>query len=488
MIALTQRVKNQTGSNLTLTPYGLLSRTGTPDILGFYILHEGLIGVLNDVLEEVDYDDVREGEKYDYITTGGWLGITDKYWLAALIPDQKESFKARFIAGKRGALDLYQSDYLAQPRNVPAGGAANYTTHLFAGAKEVKLLDTYQEAYSIPLFDKAVDFGWFYFLTKPIFYALDWLYDFLGNFGLAILALTVGIKLVFFPLANKSYKSMSKMKLLQPKMVELRDKYGEDKQRLNQEMMALYKKEGANPAAGCLPIVIQIPVFFALYKVLFVNIEMRQAPFYGWIHDLSAPDPLGLLTAFGLISWNVPESLAIVNIGIWPLIMGITMFLQQKLKPDTDGPGPGQDFHVYADHLHLPAGPVPGRSGDLLGLEQHSVDLAAMGHHAAARRQRGRRAGGGHCERVERGKNDLTGEFTPEEIEAGRHLFAQQCEFRHGRGKPCQECRRTICRKLRLPAGPTSESRVSSTRLPVERPSPARATRRAERSNSTSST
>ena len=338
MIALTQRVKNQTGSNLTLTPYGLLSRTGTPDILGFYILHEGLIGVLNDVLEEVDYDDVREGEKYDYTTTGGWLGITDKYWLAALIPDQKESFKARFIAGKRGALDLYQSDYLAQPRNVPAGGAANYTTHLFAGAKEVKLLDTYQEAYSIPLFDKAVDFGWFYFLTKPIFYALDWLYDFLGNFGLAILALTVGIKLVFFPLANKSYKSMSKMKLLQPKMVELRDKYGEDKQRLNQEMMALYKKEGANPAAGCLPIVIQIPVFFALYKVLFVNIEMRQAPFYGWIHDLSAPDPLGLLTAFGLISWNVPESLTIVNIGIWPLIMGITMFLQQKLNPTPTDP------------------------------------------------------------------------------------------------------------------------------------------------------
>ena len=338
MFTLTQRVKNQTASNLTLTPYGLLSRTGTPDILGFYILHEGLIGVQNEVLEEVDYEDLLDGKPVEYTSIGGWLGITDKYWLAALIPDQGESTKSRFVAGKRGPLNLYQSDYLAQPRNVPAGGAATYTTHLFAGAKEVGLLDKYESELSIPAFDKAVDFGWFYWLTKPIFYAIHWLNEYLGNFGLAILALTVGIKLVFFPLANKSYKSMSKMKLLQPKMVELRDKYGEDKQRLNQEMMALYKKEGANPAAGCLPILIQIPVFFALYKVLFVSIEMRQAPFYGWIHDLSAPDPLGILTVFGFIPWDVPASLAIVNIGIWPLIMGFTMYLQQKLNPAPTDP------------------------------------------------------------------------------------------------------------------------------------------------------
>ena len=338
MFTLTQRVKNQTGAALTLTPYGLLSRTGTPDILGFYILHEGLIGVMNEVLEEVDYDDLREGEKPEYKSTGGWLGITDKYWLAALIPDQTETIRARFVAGKRGAHDMYQSDYLAQPKAVPAGGAAVYTTRLFAGAKEVKLLDKYEVELAIPVFDKAVDFGWFYWLTKPIFYALDWLYIFLGNFGLAILALTVGIKLVFFPLANKSYKSMSKMKLLQPKMIELRDRFGEDKQRLNQEMMALYKKEGANPAAGCLPILIQIPVFFALYKVLFVNIEMRHAPFYGWIHDLSAPDPLGILTLFGFVPWDVPASLTIVNIGIWPIIMGVTMYLQQKLNPAPTDP------------------------------------------------------------------------------------------------------------------------------------------------------
>ncbi|NKB54722.1 MAG: membrane protein insertase YidC [Alphaproteobacteria bacterium] len=338
MIALTQRVKNTTGAPITVTPYGLLSRTGTPEISGFYILHEGLIGVFNDTLKETDYDDVREGDKEEVETTGGWLGITDKYWLATLIPDQKEKFRARFIAGKRGPLDLYQADYLAQPRSVPTGGTGVYSTHLFAGAKEVKLLDKYEAELGVPLFDKAVDFGIFYWLTKPIFYAIHWLNEYLGNFGLAILALTVGIKLVFFPLANKSYKSMSKMKLLQPKLVELRDKYGEDKQRLNQEMMALYKKEGANPAAGCLPILVQIPVFFALYKVLFVNIEMRQAPFYGWIHDLSAPDPLGFMTAFGLVPWDVPTTFAIANIGIWPIIMGFTMYLQQKLNPAPTDP------------------------------------------------------------------------------------------------------------------------------------------------------
>ena len=339
MISLTQRVKNRSGANHTLTPYGLLSRTGTPDIHGFYILHEGLIGVQNEILEEVDYEDILDGKPVEYTSTGGWIGITDKYWLAALIPDQKESTKSRFVAGKRGTSDLYQSDYLAQPRTAPNGGAATYTTHLFAGAKQVKLLDKYQSELAIPAFDKAVDFGWFYWLTKPIFYAINWLNQYLGNFGLAILALTVGIKLAFFPLANKSYKSMSKMKLLQPRMVELRDKYGEDKQRLNQEMMALYKKEGANPAAGCLPILIQIPVFFALYKVLFVNIEMRQAPFYGWIHDLSAPDPLGILTLFGLIPWEVPAGfLTYLNLGVWPLIMGITMFLQQKLNPAPTDP------------------------------------------------------------------------------------------------------------------------------------------------------
>jgi YidC/Oxa1 family membrane protein insertase len=221
---------------------------------------------------------------------------------------------------------------------VPKGGVTEVTNRLFAGAKQVPLLDAYESKLGIPRFDLAVDFGWFYFLTKPIFYALLWFEKYLGNVGLAILALTVAIKLLFFPLANKSYKAMSKMKALQPKMQALKDRYGEDRQRMNQELMALYKKEGVNPAAGCLPMVIQIPVFFALYKVLFVTIEMRHAPFYGWIHDLSAKDPLGMLQLFGLVQWNVPPILDVINIGIWPIIMGATMFFQMKLNPQPTDP------------------------------------------------------------------------------------------------------------------------------------------------------
>jgi YidC/Oxa1 family membrane protein insertase len=336
MITLTQRVKNNTRKDVSLAPYGLISRTGTPDILGFYILHEGLIGVLGEeqlVLKEVDYSDLRDDGPQKESTTGGWLGITDKYWLAALIPDQKTKVATSFNADKRGNLDLYQADYLAPPIMAKSGGVIETTNSLFAGAKEVQLLDMYEEKNGVARFDLAVDFGWFYWLTKPIFYMLVWLNGHLGNFGLAILALTVMIKLVFFPLANKSYTSMSRMKKLQPKIVELRERCGDDRQRMNQEMMALYKTEKVNPAAGCLPMLVQIPVFFALYKTLFVSIEMRQAPFYGWIHDLSAPDPLGMLTAFGLFPWDVPELYQMVNIGIWPLIMGISMFLQQKLNP-----------------------------------------------------------------------------------------------------------------------------------------------------------
>ena len=333
MITLTQRVKNNTGKDVSLAPYGLLSRTGTPKLLGFYILHEGLLGVFDEVLKEVDYSDLRDDGAQRQSTTGGWLGITDKYWLAALIPDQTMKVETSFNAAKRGNLDLYQADYLAPPIVAKSGGVIETTNSLFAGAKEVKLLDKYETENGVTGFDHAVDFGWFYWLTKPIFHMIIWLNDRLGNFGLAILALTVMIKLLFFPLANKSYVSMSRMKKLQPKMVELRERCGDDRQKMNQEMMALYKTEKVNPASGCLPMVVQIPVFFALYKVLFVSIEMRHAPFYGWIHDLSAPDPLGLLTAFGMIPWDVPDMYQVVNIGIWPLIMGISMFLQQKLNP-----------------------------------------------------------------------------------------------------------------------------------------------------------
>jgi YidC/Oxa1 family membrane protein insertase len=232
--------------------------------------------------------------------------------------------------------DRYQVDYLGPAQTVAPGTTAGQTTRLFAGAKEVRLLDAYAERHAIPLFDRAIDFGWFYFLTKPMFLALEWLYAALGNFGLAIIALTIVIKLLFFPLANKSYKAMAKMKLLQPEMEALKAKFGEDRQRMSQEMMLLYKRSGANPLSGCLPIIIQIPVFFALYKVLFVTIEMRHAPFYGWIRDLSAQDPTTLFNLFGLIPWTVPSFLPVL--GIWPIIMGVTMFLQQKLNPQPVDP------------------------------------------------------------------------------------------------------------------------------------------------------
>jgi len=338
LFSITQRVRNDSGDTVNVAPYGLVSRTGTPDVLGFYILHEGLLGVFDETLSEIDYDELAEVGRIRNDTTGGWLGITDKYWLVALLPDQGVPLKTSFSAGTRGTTNKYQADFLAPAVAIPAGGEKEMTNRLFSGAKIVRLLDDYEQIYGIQRFDLAVDFGWFYFLTKPIFYAIDWFNDQLGNFGLAILALTVCIKLIFFPLANKSYKSMSKMKKLQPIMQEMKEKYGDDRQRLNQEMMELYKKEKVNPLSGCLPILIQIPVFFALYKVLFVTIEMRHAPFYGWIHDLSAPDPLGMLTLFGLVDWRVPAILAVVNIGIWPIIMGATMYVQQRLNPAPPDP------------------------------------------------------------------------------------------------------------------------------------------------------
>lgn len=345
LFTVTQRVINNGAEPIELAPYGLISRTGTPEILGFYILHEGPIGFLGDSLKEVDYDELKDSYQgqqvvQPYESTGGWIGITDKYWLAALVPSQDAAVQARFVYSQPDGRDRYQTDFLYTASTVAPGADQEISSRLFAGAKRVPLLEEYQEEYNIANFDRAVDFGWFYFLTKPIFWGLHWFNEALGNFGLAILALTVIIKLVFFPLANKSYKSMAKMRKLQPKMMELRERFGEDKQRLNQEMMALYKKEGANPLSGCLPILIQIPVFFALYKVMFVTIEMRHAPFFGWIQDLSAPDPTTILNAFGLLPWGAPDLgiFSIINIGIWPLLMGISMFLQQKLNPQPPDP------------------------------------------------------------------------------------------------------------------------------------------------------
>ncbi len=333
MFQVRRTVTNSGTAPVTLYPYGLLSRWGTPATMGFYILHEGPIGVFNSTLEEINYDDVVEERLVEAESTGGWLGFTDKYWLASLIPQQDMAYKAAFRHEAQG--DRYQADFRGAALTVQPGQTVEITDRLFAGAKEVNLLDAYSERYGIPLFDRAVDFGWFYFMTKPIFQILNYLHAAVGNYGIAILILTLIVKALFFPLANKSYKAMSQMKKLQPEMMKLRERYGDDRAKMNQELMALYKREKVNPVSGCLPILVQIPVFFALYKVLFVSIEMRHAPFYGWIQDLSAPDPTTIFNFFGLLPFDPPSFLMI---GVWPLLMGVTMFLQTKLNPQPADP------------------------------------------------------------------------------------------------------------------------------------------------------
>lgn len=339
MFTITQSVSNATGAAVTLNPYGLVSRWGTPKISGLYILHEGPVGVFDKILEEVDYTDLQDDGEMAFPSTGGWLGFTDKYWLTALVPDQTSTVNARMLYSKTGVIEKYQSDFVGAALVVQPGASVDTTSHFFAGAKKITLLDDYVEKLGIANFDLAIDFGMFYFLTKPIFYAMNWLYGHVGNFGVSILLLTVGIKAVLFPLANKSYVSMSRMKKLQPEVKKLQARFKEDKMRLNQEMMALYKKEKANPAAGCLPIIVQIPIFFALYKVLLITIEMRQAPFFGWIQDLSVRDPASIWTGFGLIPW---DHLAVIpvplDIGVWPIVMGFTMWLQQRLNPTPTDP------------------------------------------------------------------------------------------------------------------------------------------------------
>ncbi|MEP1931981.1 MAG: membrane protein insertase YidC [Roseibium sp.] len=335
MFTVDQSVANNSGADVTLYPYGLIARNGTPETTGFYILHEGLLGVFGEEgLMEVDYSDLEEdGPVRPAKVDQGWLGITDKYWAATLIPTPGEEFQPSF--SHTAVSGNFQADYLGNGVAIPAGGIGETSSFLFAGAKETNLIDGYEEALSIKQFELLIDWGWFYFLTKPMFFAIDWFFALSGNFGVAILLVTVLVKLIFFPLANKSYVSMSKMKLAQPKMTEIREKYGDDKQKQQQALMELYKKEKINPLAGCLPILIQIPVFFSLYKVLFVTIEMRHAPFFGWIQDLSAPDPTSLFNLFGLIPWDPPQ---LLMLGVWPLIMGITMFLQMKMNPAPPDP------------------------------------------------------------------------------------------------------------------------------------------------------
>jgi YidC/Oxa1 family membrane protein insertase len=339
MFDVKQSVENRTDKPVTLYPWSLVVRYGEPRYEGMYILHEGPYGVFNGALKEFSYSDFKDNKQEKISTTGGWVGITDKYWMATLVPDQNEKVDVTIKQTGSGADVKYQIDYITPAgKTVAPGATATTDARLFAGAKIVRVIDDYETKYGIQRFDLTIDWGWFWFFTKPLFWLLEWLYVHLGNFGVAILVLTVIVKAVFFPLANKSYVAMSKMKALQPEMEKLKERFGEDRQRMNQELMQLYRREKVNPAAGCLPILVQIPVFFALYKVLYTTIEMRHQPFFGWIRDLSAPDPLTILTGFGLFPWQVPEFLHFFNIGLWPIIMGVTMYLQQKLNPQPTDP------------------------------------------------------------------------------------------------------------------------------------------------------
>ena len=348
MVTADQRVKNTGAEAVQLLPWARIRREYTPPTQGFYILHEGFVGVLDGRLREETYSNAKsEGAKragvvFEQEAAGGWAGFTDKYWLAALAPvDQAARFRATYRAIPEGGQDRWQVDF-AQPapldRRARAPPAPARRCALFAGAKEVQLLDSYRDRLGIPNFDKAIDFGWFYFLTKPFFYAIDWIFTLVGNFGVAILVFTLALKAAFFPLASKAYKSMGKMKVLGPKMREIKERYKDDPAKSQAEMMALYRTEKINPASGCLPIIIQIPVFFALYKVLFVTIEMRHAPFFGWIRDLSAPDPTNLFNLFGLLPFDPTELSHYLHMPVWALIMGVTMFLQQKLNPPPPDP------------------------------------------------------------------------------------------------------------------------------------------------------
>ena len=351
LFTIKDEVTNVGNAPVTLYPFALISRHGTPKVAGYYILHEGLIGYLGDYgLQEYGYKKIDDARAVNFKVTNGWLGITDKYWASALLPDTRAQLQARFSSNLVGGVRTYQTDYLQDPQTIAIGGTGSAFARLFAGAKEAGVvginfpiggLGGYNKQLELNHFDLLIDWGWFYFITKPMFLALDFFYRFFGNFGISILLVTVLVKLLFFPLANKSYVSMAKMKSVQPQLAALKERYPDDKVKQQQEMMEIYKKEKINPMAGCLPVALQIPVFFSLYKVLFVTIEMRHAPFYGWIKDLSAPDPTNLFNLFGLLHFDptqIPVFGQYLWLGVWPIIMGITMWLQFKLNPTPPDP------------------------------------------------------------------------------------------------------------------------------------------------------
>lgn len=341
MFTVVQRVTNKGAKAVDLAPYGLIYRRNKPLTQSIFISHEGAVGIFDGTVEEVKYSALLEDKKVSYRAKTGWLSLTDKYWAAALIPDKAFGLQATFIGDGVEANDTYQANYLLTGQRVEPGQSVEITNRLFAGAKQGRLIESYAETLNIDRFENLIDWGWFHFITKPMFHVLAYFNDLIGNFGVAILIVTVLVKLLLFPLANKSYKSMAQMKKMQPQMEKIRDRYKEDKMKQQQELMELYKKEKINPVSGCWPVLVQIPIFFALYKVLYVTIEMRHAPFIGWIQDLSAPDPTSLFNLFGLIPIDLPQFLMI---GIWPIIMGITMFVQMKLNPAPADPVQAQIF------------------------------------------------------------------------------------------------------------------------------------------------
>lgn len=336
LFTIEQTIVNNSNQELLVQSYGLINRKYTAVEKAVNILHQGPIGCIDENLKEYSYDDIKDkkSEKFT-VSKVDWIGITDKYWLTSLIPDKSSNYSSNFNYAVKQEVERYQVDFISPVQIVKPGENFSIKGKLFAGAKKVDLLDKYEKQYDIKLFDRAIDFGWFYIITKPVFYAMNFFYKYVGNFGISILIVTVIIKLLMFTLANKSYRSMKRMKNLQPEINRIKNLYGDDKARLNQEIMALYKKEKVNPVAGCLPIFVQIPVFFSIYKVLYVTIEMRQAPFYGWIQDLSAPDPTSIFNLFGLLPFSPPSFLMI---GAWPILMAITMFLQQRMNPEPADP------------------------------------------------------------------------------------------------------------------------------------------------------
>ncbi|MGN6764539.1 MAG: membrane protein insertase YidC [Rhizobiaceae bacterium] len=344
MFTVDDSVTNAGSQPVSLSNYGRVTRFNKPDDRSSSVLHEGLIGVTGkEGLQEIKYSKIEEEKQVTPgKSTDGWLGITDKYWAVALVPSEKQAFQPHFNYFNDGR-SRYQSDYLTDPIQVAPGQTTSIESLVFAGAKQVGTINQYEKDRHIRQFDLLIDWGWFYFITKPMFWLIDTLYKFFGNFGLAIIATTVILKLAFFPLANKSYASMAKMKLVQPAMTELREKYADDKMKQQQALMELYKKEKINPIAGCWPMLLQVPVFFALYKVLYITIEMRHAPFFGWIHDLAAPDPTSVFNLFGLLPFTPPAFLP--HLGVWALILGVTMFLQMRMNPTPPDPTQAMIFN-----------------------------------------------------------------------------------------------------------------------------------------------